>query len=207
MNLSDLYDPQTYARGEVVVRPPAGPDVSSLPPRPSPEQLGEAALNIHNLEAELAAARKAAVEAGQHLATLAERELAREDDPDVRAQAAELAALDWERELMQDAFPADREQRRKELRGRLEDRDRQATVLKARIDAAEGRVRHILGRLEFERARKARLEQAEQEHMEAELRAAAGRFFWGVQTERDLKLLSQAGIDMRQIPRRREPSR
>jgi hypothetical protein len=147
------------------------------------------------------------VEAGQHLATLAERELAREDDPEVKAEGAELAALEWERELMQDAFPADREQRRKELRGRLEDRDRQATVLKARIDAAEGRVRDVLGRLEFERARKARLEQAEQAHMEAELRAAAGRFFWRVETERDLDALSQAGIDVRQIPRRREPSR
>jgi len=209
LNLSELYDPDSavYTRGEVVTRPPAGPDLAGLPPRPSGEQVGEVLVSISNLEAELAAARKAAVEAGQHLATLAERELAREDDPDVRAQAAELAALDWERELMQDAFPAEREQRRKELRGRLEDRDRQATVLKARIDAAEGRARDALGRLEFERQRKQRLEAAEAAHRQAEVVAAAQRVHWGTATERDLDALSQAGIDVRQIPRRREPSR
>jgi len=209
MNLSDLYNPDSpiYTRGDVVIRPPFGPDLAGLPPRPTGEQMAEVAVNLANLEAELASARKAAVEAGQHLASLAERDLAREDDPEVRAEVAELAALDWEAELMQDAFPADREQRRKQLRGRLEAQERQATVFKARIEAAEGRVQDLLGRLEFERRRKQQLDAAAAAHRQAEAVAAAQRVHWGTASERDLKLLSEAGVDVRQIPRRRQPSR
>ena len=209
LNLSELYDPDSaiYTRGDVAVRPPFGPDLAGLPPRPTGEQMTEVAVNIANFEAELAAARKAAVEAGQHLASLAEQELGREDNPEARAQAAELAALDWEAELMQDAFPADREQRRKELRRRLEAQERQATVLKARIEVAEGRAQDLLGRLEFERRRKQQLEAAAAAHRQAEVVAAAQRAYWGVASERDLRLLSEAGVDVRQIPRRGEPSR
>jgi hypothetical protein len=209
LNLSEFYraESPTYTRGEVVTRPPVAPDLTGLPPRPSGEQMAEVAVNISNLEAEIAAARQEAVQAGQHLAALAERDLAREDDLEVQAEAAELAALEWERELMQSAFPADRAQRLKELQGRLEDHERQATVLKARIDWAEGRVQDLLGRLEFERQRKQRLEAAEAAHRQAETVAAAQRAYWGTASERDLRLLSEAGVDVRQTPRRREPSR
>jgi len=210
MNLTELYDDGSpvYTRGDVVVRAPQGYDSTGLPPRPHPDQVREVAVEIHNLTQAIRAAEHKRAGAQLNLAAHNEALDAREEELAIQGERAELAALDAEAEMMADAFPAQREQRRAELRQRLDlEPSRRATVLQALIGQQDGIIRDGQGRLQFERERQARLERAEQAHVEAEVKAAAQRYHWGVATEGDMKLLAQAGVDVRQIPRRRQPSR
>ena len=130
----------------------------------------------------------------------------RDKELSMQAERAELAALDAEAEFMGDAFPANRVKRRAELRqARESDPKRQVLMLQAVIDHQGGIISDRQGRLRFEQARQDRLDAAEQAHKEAEVRAAAQRYYWGVESPADMKLLSQAGVDVRQIPRRLQP--
>jgi len=208
----ELYNAESpiYVRGPAATAPPpAGSyDGGDLPPRPHPDRVRELTLDISNLETEIRRARQEIGQAQLDIATLAEKREADAETLEGQAEAAELNELRAERRIMAEQLPPERVQRLAALEEKLETApDRQLSTLRFEESRHQGMIIQREAELAAGRQQQARQAEIEQLHQDAEVRAAAQRRHWGVETPADIKRLTEAKVDLDQIPRRQQPSR
>jgi hypothetical protein len=205
-----IYDAGSdlYTRGEIVEHPPSVPDFEGLPPGPHPEQIRDVQIDLHNSRAEVQAARQVEGKGNLNLAAFLERRQAESETVEWQGALAELASLDHQASIMAEGFPQDREQRRSELRERLELKpERDEAALRLAAAQQKGIIGDCEGRVIFDQRRLEQLEEAQRRYARRELEHAARRAYWGVADEGDARRLREGGADAGRVPKRVQPSR